>query len=127
MIGCTSWGLYQLMGVNVFDPRYPKDPETPLDPPDVFAFVGDAGMQDVLFSAFLRAEGISYTLDELLADDVKMATFARAYNGPGNVQAYSDLIRARAAGQVSRSPERWPPARRCSAEPSPPNNVGTGQ
>ena len=96
MIACTSWGLYQLMGVNIFDPRYPKDAETPLDPPDVFAFVGDTGMQDLLFAAFLRAKGLNYTLEELLADDVKMAAFARAYNGPGNVAAYSDLIRQHA-------------------------------
>lgn len=97
MLACTSFGLYQLMGVNIFDPRYPKDPETPLDPPDVFAFVADVGMQDVLFEAFLRAKSINYTLNDLLSDDVKMAAFVRAYNGPGNVVTYSALIREHAA------------------------------
>ncbi len=96
MIACTSWGLYQMMGANIFDPRFPKDPLTPVDPDDVITFVNDPHMQDTLFYAFLRAHSINFTLEDLLNDDMKMTTFVTRWNGPGNVTGYSELIREHA-------------------------------
>jgi hypothetical protein len=94
MIACTSWGVYQFMGVNVFDPAYAGQ----VDPINVFAFVADADMQDKLFGVFLKHKGIDFTPAELLADAGKMTKFVTEWNGPANVDGYAALIRSRAAG-----------------------------
>ena len=92
MIGCTSWGLYQIMGINIFDPRLPA-----IDPVDVIDFVNDVGLQEAAFTAFLNLRGINFALDDLLADQDKLRIFAITYNGSRDPDAYAALIRQHAA------------------------------
>lgn len=92
MIATTSWGVYQMLGINIFDPAI-----SGVDPDDIFAYVADAAMQDASFAGFLKAKAIDWTLEELLGDADKMQKFCAAWNGPANTATYAGLIRARAA------------------------------
>ena len=91
MIATTSWGAYQMLGVNVFDPAV-----SGVDHDHLFAYVADARMQDASFAHFLKAKGIDWRLDELLGDADKMQTFCARWNGPANTAAYAALIRRHA-------------------------------
>lgn len=95
MLACTSFGYYQILGVNIFDPVISST--YLIDPPHVFAYVGDVGMQDRMFAAFLDHKNIVFQLQELLDNPDKMTRFVTHWNGPGNVAAYSELIRQHAA------------------------------
>ena len=91
MIATTSWGAYQMLGVNVFDPAI-----SGVDPEHLFAYVADADMQDRSFAHFLEAKGIGWTLAELLGDADRMERFCARWNGPANAAAYAALIRRHA-------------------------------
>jgi len=99
MIAATSWGAYQMLGVNVFDPAI-----SGVDPDHLFAYVADAPMQNASFANFVKAKGIDWTLEELLGDPAKLQRFVTVWNGPANVDAYAALIRASAAARGHRSP-----------------------
>jgi hypothetical protein len=88
MIAATSWGAYQMLGVNIFDPAI-----SGVDPDHLFAYVADASMQDASFANFLKAKGIDWTLQELLGDADRMQRFCERWNGPANTAAYAALIR----------------------------------
>jgi hypothetical protein len=88
MIAATSWGAYQMLGVNVFDPAV-----SGVDPDHLFAYVADAQMQDASFAHFLTAKGIDWTLEDLLGDADRMQKFCERWNGPANAAAYAALIR----------------------------------
>lgn len=92
MIATTSWGAYQMLGLNIFDQTI-----SGVDPPHLFAYVADSDMQDQSFGNFIKAKGVNFTLSDLLADPDKMQKFVTRWNGPGNVDAYADLIRKNAS------------------------------
>ena len=91
MIGATSWGAYQMLGVNIFDQDI-----SGVDPDHLFAYVADSDMQDASFAGFVKAKGIDFTLADLLGDADKMQQFVSRWNGPGNIAGYSALIRKKA-------------------------------
>ena len=91
MIACTSWGAYQMMGENIYAPTMVT---YAVDPPDLFVFLDDLGMQDRAFGVFLKLRAIDFTLEELLMDPAKMTLFCRTYNGPDNADAYAARIKA---------------------------------
>lgn len=90
-----SWGKYQIMGDTLIDLGLTV---SPLD------FIGDEPTQDYYFLQFLNHNHIvSYSLVDVTQDAVKRATFARIYNGPGNIQGYSQRLveTAKAHGLVT--------------------------
>lgn len=97
MIGCTSWGAYQMLGCNIFDLRI-----SGIDPDHIFQYVADPVMQDASFASFLKAKNIDYTLETILGDAMKMNDFVTRWNGPGAVADYSARIRA--AAQTTGAP-----------------------
>ena len=84
-IASISWGKFQIMGYRLYDPSI-CDLRLP-----IFEFVGDLKKQAAAFDLFRMHFGIMYTLDELRADNEKIVSFAREYNGA--VVAYGDKIR----------------------------------
>jgi hypothetical protein len=113
MIAATSWGAYQMLGVNIFDPGV-----SGVDPDHLFAYVADREMQDASFAHFLAAKGIAFTLEELLGDADKMRRFCERWNGPANTAAYAALIRKFSAGAPAAPPTPAAEAKP-SARPSP--------
>lgn len=93
MIATTSWGEFQILGENVFSRAMVG---YSVNPPDLFAYIGDGGMQERSFASFIKIHLIDYTLQDILADPVKMRTWVSRWNGPGNIDAYSALIRQHA-------------------------------
>ena len=85
MIYWTSWGLFQLMGFNLYGSfidfsnpllEFWRDPEQQLT---VFRkFISDAAYQDTDASTWQPSQ---------------WAAFARFYNGPGNVADYTNRLR----------------------------------
>lgn len=73
MLCKTSFGLFQIMGENIYGPlKYQKS---------VFDFVQSETDQLELFIRFIRWRGINYTLEEILHDPEKRERFSRRYNG----------------------------------------------
>lgn len=79
VIACTSWGLFQLLGENLFAGPWQRT---------VVEFVNDAAAQRDAFDRFLARHGIAYTLTELIQDPQKRRHFIATYNGPLAVDAY---------------------------------------
>lgn len=82
MIAATSWGKFQMMGFNIYDP-------------DGFAFDGplleyltSEHFQEDCCSQFLRKKQVFWSLADVLANPVKQLALANAYNGPDNVTDY---------------------------------------
>jgi hypothetical protein len=76
---CTSYGLFQILGVNIYDKGYKQT---------VFDFVVNENDQEAIYSAFVSAKGFdpnenvtSWPLERLL-------DYATFYNGPANPEAY---------------------------------------
>ena len=88
VIAATSWGLFQIMGFNLWSGPHAYDST-------VFAFCADDIEQRVFFQAFLSDRGQDFTLAELLADEHKLLAFATFYNGDGPL--YADAMRRAAA------------------------------
>lgn len=80
VIYATSFGLYQIMGFNLYSVCDCKT--------DVFAFVDDADAQTDAFHAYLKSRKINFSVDELRNPDIALR-FAMAYNGSA---AYAKLI-----------------------------------
>lgn len=74
----TSWGLYQIMGDNL----YLLGLKVP-----ILEYWKDPDLQAVYFNRFCVGRNISYSLDEVLNDDKKRQDFAHHYNG--NTIGYS--------------------------------------
>lgn len=79
----TSFGLYQIMGDWIYATGYRGT---------LMNFWSNTTIQDAAFINVLDIKGIDYTLDEVINDQAKRENFARHYNGPGNIQAYSQRI-----------------------------------
>jgi hypothetical protein len=81
IILCTSWGKYQIMGSNLYAQGLTGWPGE---------YLADEALQDMHFLAYCQKAQIVFTLDALFNsdDDTNLETFARKWNGPGNVDAY---------------------------------------
>jgi hypothetical protein len=75
MLCKTSFGLFQIMGENIYGPlKYQKS---------IFDFVQSETDQLELFNRFIKWRGIDNTLEEILHDSEKRKRFSRRYNGDG--------------------------------------------
>lgn len=82
MIAATSWGAWQLMGFNIYSTgKYSNT---------VGAFLGSVADQNLCAGYFLDAIGYGASMNFATID---VENFARLYNGPGNVPAYSRRLR----------------------------------
>lgn len=72
MLAYTSYGLYQLMGFNLYELGWNSD---------VASFMTDPSSQAIMFNEFLDSKHINYTLAEMLADNAKLLQFSDTYNG----------------------------------------------
>lgn len=77
-IAATSWGLYQIMGENIYRLGYRLP---------IMDYMHDEKAQDDMFRKFLIWRGIDYAVEEIMADADKMYKFARRYNGNANEYA----------------------------------------
>lgn len=73
MICRTSWGLYQIMGENIYAMCGVSIP--------ISRFMIDIETQERAFYAFLRNRQINFLPEELRTDENKRILFARRYNG----------------------------------------------
>lgn len=85
MIAYTSFGLFQIMGFNLFDWLGWKQ--------SVATFLFDTEQQLATFTEFCHRNGIDpATFD--FTDEGALVAFARAYNGPGAIPAYVAKMKA---------------------------------
>ena len=85
VIYSTSYGLYQLMGFNLY-----ADDSVNCTDLDVVSFCTSPQEQTRIFGAFVSRETIAYTPEVLAQFETERETFARVYNG--DEQAYSAEI-----------------------------------
>lgn len=71
-IMATSYGLYQIMGENIYRLGYKKP---------INEFMNSPNDQLDIFNKFLSWRGIDYTVNEIFTNREKMEKFARRYNG----------------------------------------------
>lgn len=72
VIYASSWGMYQIMGFNLYALGFMGH---------VIEFANDPSLQLAAFHWFLDANHINWTLKDIMADDNKLRMFAVAYNG----------------------------------------------
>lgn len=89
MIGATSWGLFQIMGYNVYSLGFSGT---------INDYLNDVGAQRQYFQYYCTRRGIYYTVQELKTDAKKRLNFAEHYNGPGAIHEYADRILAAIQG-----------------------------
>lgn len=82
MIASTSWGLFQIMGYNLY--FYSLTDKT------VFDFLFDEEEQEKAFEKFTQIKKINFTVEELKQDIEKVRKFAKYYNG--DIEGYSRKI-----------------------------------
>lgn len=82
MIAAVSWGLYQIMGYNLY--FYDLTEKT------VFEYLFDEAEQEKSFEKFTQIKNINFTIEELKTDHEKIRKFAKYYNG--NIEGYSRKI-----------------------------------
>jgi hypothetical protein len=76
---CTSYGLYQPLGANIYALGYSKT---------VFDFVQDTAAQDALFAKFIAPKGFTPLDDVSKWSQEQFTAFATLQNGPGDVANY---------------------------------------
>ena len=92
MIYATSWGRYQVMGMTLYSTlgyAYP-----------IIRFMVQDGEQIGAFFAFTKRYGIFFPTDFLSKTASAREEFARHYNGPGNIPAYSEKILSTIEGMI---------------------------
>lgn len=72
MLLASSWGLYQIMGDNLFLLGLKVS---------LLDYWKDADMQAVFFHKYCASRNIAFTLEEILTDLDRRRLFARKYNG----------------------------------------------
>ena len=73
MICKTSWGLFQIMGENLYTVcKYQGS---------VSNLCTDELLQETLFQAFIKARKIDFTSTEIMGDIQKLHLFSKRYNG----------------------------------------------
>jgi hypothetical protein len=78
VICATSWGRFQIMGFNLYDPAL-GEPFPFLNP--IGAYLESIIWQSRHFKAFCDKKDILFTVEELIGDPAKVLKFARTYNG----------------------------------------------
>jgi hypothetical protein len=87
MIYCTSWGLFQIMGFNLYSPT-----GIGLALP-IQQYWWDAEMQLATFNQFCKMDRVDpATFD--FTSEATLEHFARAYNGPGDIPNYVAKMKA---------------------------------
>ena len=76
MIAATSWGLFQIMGFNLWSGPHSYAGTC-------FEYCGDIIAQRLAFETFLKDRGMDYTLAALLNNAHLLIAFATFYNGDG--------------------------------------------
>lgn len=84
MLCCTSWGLFQIMGFNLYDTLKLEVP--------IGSFLFDPETQERAFEDFVKLGG--FDPRNFDPSDDNLRTFARYYNGPGAVDDYSAELKA---------------------------------
>lgn len=82
MIAATSWGQYQLLGVNLYSTQVGWIT-------DIGTFLGSS-TQQAMFNLFCRWRGIDPAFDP--RDDAQRRNFAKIYNGPDAIDVYADRL-----------------------------------
>jgi len=82
MIASTSWGLFQIMGYNLY--FYSLTEKT------VFEFLFDEAEQEKAFEKFIQIKSINFSIEEMRSDPEKIRKFAKVYNG--DTEGYSRKI-----------------------------------
>lgn len=72
VIYSTSWGLYQIMGFNLYGMGYAGK---------IHDYLLDADTQMLYYAKFVTLNNINFTWNQMLADNGKMVSFAIHYNG----------------------------------------------
>lgn len=93
MIYSTSWGEFQIMGEDLYNPRVCAYRN------NIARYLVQSNDQFVTLDSFLFRMGLSIKLKStspatLFSDPNLRVQFARLYNGPENFQAYADKIKA---------------------------------
>ena len=83
VIFSSSYGLYQIMGFNIYSLGYTDT---------IWEFWHSESDQNQCFAEFLIRNRINLTWAELKQDRAKLLAFARVYNGPGDQVAYADAM-----------------------------------
>jgi hypothetical protein len=78
-IGCTSYGLFQMLGANIYADGYAYT---------IFDFGMDENAQKAMFAAFCNDGRFSSSEDVTLWDDERFIKWAIYQNGPGNTSSY---------------------------------------
>ncbi len=76
VIAATSWGLFQIMGFNLWSGPHPYAGT-------FFEYCADDVAQRLAFETFLADRGMDFTLESLLASASRLVAFATFYNGDG--------------------------------------------
>ena len=76
VIASTSWGLFQIMGFNLWAGAHAYNGT-------LYEFCADTIAQRLAFETFLADRGMNFTLAELLGNANRLIAFAAAYNGDG--------------------------------------------
>ena len=87
IIYATSWGLYQIMGFNLYDPAGYEFTG------DIVSYLLDEEEQLLSLQAFLERKDIDFTVQEIIDDPVRRSKFITAYNGPGDTDGYWQRMR----------------------------------
>lgn len=82
MIASTSWGLFQIMGYNLYFYN--------LIDTTVFDFLNNEELQEKAFQEFIEKRKINFTVEDLKSDPEKIRKFAKYYNG--DTEGYSRKI-----------------------------------
>lgn len=93
MIYATSWGEFQIMGENLYDPNLCAYRNS------IARYLVQSGDQFVTFNSFLFRMPLSPRINagspaSLFKDPNLRLQFSREYNGPDNVQEYADKIKS---------------------------------
>jgi|GEM_PF-1738289 len=81
-----SFGLFQIMGFNLYDSNICGYTGT-LGP-----YLTDVVIQKTSLNKFFNAKHLDYTVQQLADDQMARWHFATIYNGPGATQAYEQKI-----------------------------------
>lgn len=80
-----SFGYYQIMGDNLVSLGLEGS---------IIEYCASPQLQDVFFNRYCTQNHCVYSLEEILTDQTKREDFAKKYNGPGNITAYSQRLLA---------------------------------
>ena len=81
MIYNTSWGLYQIMGFNLYSMGLKTN---------VIAYCAEKSIQTIYFIQFLSENNINFKIQDMLQNNNLMASFIKTYNGNGTEQEFKD-------------------------------------